>query len=152
VAVSGDRLTRAVSGRRSVQTALLAGVALIHAARISDDLVWPEKAQYRGLVGRLWEIASHDPRIRVVPGPRFKLPRQHDIRYREARLFVRVLFWESSRNDPPTGSCQVTLLSSFQDIPKGMDALELQWPTRRDSALYLLDGCGGRVTGRILSP
>ena len=152
LAVSGDRLARAVSDRRSVQSALLAGIALIHAARIPADVVWPAEARYRGLAGRLWEVASRDSRIRVVPGPRFQLRRQHDIRYREARLFVRFLFWESARNEPGPGSCEAVLLSSPRAIPKGVDALEIQPATRRDTALYLLDGCGGKVTEQILSP
>lgn len=152
LAVSGDRLARAVSRRQSVQTALLAAIALVHAGRIPSGLVWPAQAQYRGLAGRLWEIASRDSRIQVVAGPRFRIPRQHDIRYREARLFVRFLLWESSRNEPRPGSCRAILLSSPRAVPAGGDALELQPATRRDTALFLLDECGGRVRDRILSP
>jgi 4-amino-4-deoxy-L-arabinose transferase-like glycosyltransferase len=152
LAVSGDRLARAVSGRQSVQSALLAGVALVHAGRIPSGLVWPAEAQYRGLAGRLWEIASRDSRIRVVAGPDFRIPRQHDIRYREARLFVRFLLWESSRNEPAPGSCQAVLVTSPQIIPGGTETLQLQPATRRDTALFLLDECGGKVRDQILSP
>ena len=153
LAVSGDRLARTVSGRRSVQSALLATVALVHAGRISTGLVWPEETQRRGLVGRLWDVANRDSQIRVVPGPDFRLPRQHDIRYREARLFVRFLFWESSGDAPAPGSCRAVLMSSLQAIPQGTDALQLQPPTRRDTGLYLLDDCGGKVRDQvILSP
>ena len=148
LAVSGDRLARAVSSRRSVQSALLAATALVHAARIPADLVWPEEAQRRGLVGRLWDVASRDSRIQVVPGPQFRLPRQHDIRYREARLFVRFLFWKSSQDEP--GSCRATLVSSLQAVPEGIDPLQLQPPTRRDTGLYLLDDCGGKVRDQVI--
>jgi 4-amino-4-deoxy-L-arabinose transferase-like glycosyltransferase len=150
LAVSGDRLARAVSGRRSVQSALLAAVALVHAARIPADLVWPEEPQRRGLVGRLWDVTSRDSRVRVVPGPHFRLPRQHDIRYREARLFVRFLFWKSSREEPKPGSCEAVLVSSPKALPERVDALQLQPATRRDTPIYLLDGCGGRVREQIL--
>lgn len=152
LAASADRLAQAAARRRSVQTALLAGVALLHASRIPNDLVWPKEAQYRGFAGRLWEIAHHDSRIRVVPGPRFQLPRQHDIRYREGRLFVRFLFWDSAERKPIPGSCRATLFSSPKAIPQGVDALEIQRPTRRDSPLYLMDDCGGRVRDQVLSP
>ena len=154
LAVSGDRLARAVSGRRSVQTALLASVALVHAARIPADAVWPAKAQYRGLVGRLWEVADGDSRIRVVPGPRFRLPRQHDIRYREARLYVRFLL-RKSREAPAPGLCRAILSTSPRAVPaglEGIEALQLQPPTRRDTALFLVDDCGGRVRERVLGP
>lgn len=150
LAVSGDRLARTVSGRRSVQSALLAAVALAPAARIPADLVWPEESQRRGLVGRLWDVASRDARIQVVPGPQFRLPRQHDIRYREARLFVRFLFWESSRDEPAPDSCRAILLSSPKAIPEGVDALQLQPGTRRDTPIYLLDDCGGKVRDQVI--
>jgi 4-amino-4-deoxy-L-arabinose transferase-like glycosyltransferase len=149
LAVSGDRLARAVSGRRSVQTALLAAIPLVHAGRIPAGSVWPAEGQYRGLAGRLWEVADHDSRIRVVPGPGFQLPRQYDLDYREARLFVRLLFWRSSRDRPAPGSCRAALASSPEDIPEGVDALELQPATRRDSALFLLDDCGGKVREQL---
>lgn len=151
LAVSGDCLAGAISRRRSVQSALLAAVALVHAARIPADLVWPQEPQRRGLVGKLWDVTSRDSRIRVVPGPQFRLPRQHDIRYREARLFARFLFWESSRNEPAPGSCQVVLVSSPQAIPDGKDAMQLQPGTRRDTPVYLLDGCGGKVRDQMIS-
>jgi hypothetical protein len=151
LAVSGDPLARAVSRRRSIQSALLAAAALVHAARIPGDLVWPAEAQRRGLAGRLWDVASQDSRIRVVPGPGFRLPRQHDIRYREARLFVRFLFWKSAHSTPTPGSCQAVLMSSPKTIPEGTGALQLQPATHRDTALYLLDeGCGGRVRDRVI--
>ncbi|HTG33242.1 MAG TPA: glycosyltransferase family 39 protein [Thermoanaerobaculia bacterium] len=149
LAVSGDRLARAVSGRRSVQAALLAAIPLIHAGRIPAGSVWPAEGRYRGLAGRLWEVADHDSRIRVVPGPGFQLPRQYDIEYREARLFVRLLFWRSSRDRPEPGSCRATLVRSLQDVPEGLDALELQPATRRDAALFLIDDCGGKVREQV---
>jgi 4-amino-4-deoxy-L-arabinose transferase-like glycosyltransferase len=152
LAVSGDGLARTVSSRRSVRSALLATVALVHAGRISADKVWPAEGQYRSLAGRLWEVADRDSRIRVVAGPRFQLPRQHDIDHREARLFVRLLSWRSSRDRPAPGSCQATLVSSPQDVPEGVDALELQPATRRDTALFLLDDCGGKVREQVSRP
>jgi 4-amino-4-deoxy-L-arabinose transferase-like glycosyltransferase len=152
LAVSADRLAQAVSGRRAVQSALLAAIALVHAGRIPVDRVWPAEAQYHGLAGRLWEIASRDSRIRVVAGPHFRLPRQIDIRYREARLYVRFLFWKSSRDAPAPGSCRVILVSSLEAIPAGTDALQLQPPTRRDTPLFLIDDCGGKVRDQLLGP
>ncbi|MFL6197421.1 MAG: ArnT family glycosyltransferase [Thermoanaerobaculia bacterium] len=143
LAASADRLARAVSGRRSLQSALLALVALGHAARIPVDDVWPARAQVRGLAGRLWEVAEGDPRIQVVAGPGFELPRQYNIVYREARLFVRFLLWDAHHDAP--GSCRVVLASDPRGVPAGADALELQPATRRDSALFLIDQCGGRV-------
>jgi 4-amino-4-deoxy-L-arabinose transferase-like glycosyltransferase len=151
LAVSADRLAQAVSSRSSFQSALLAAVALVHAARIPTDRVWPAEAQYRGLAGQLWEIASRDSRVRVVAGPQFRLPRQYDLRYREARLYVRFLFWESSRDAPAPDSCRAVLVNSLEAIPPGTDALQLQPPTRRDSPLFLLDDCGGKVRDQILS-
>jgi len=149
LAVSGDRLARAVSGRRSVQAALLAAIPLIHAGRIPAGSVWPAEGRYRGLAGRLWEVADHDSRIRVVPGPDFQLARQYDIDYREARLFVRLLFWKSSREGPAPGSCQAVLVSSLEQVPEGVEPFELQPASGRDSALFLLDGCGGNVREQL---
>jgi 4-amino-4-deoxy-L-arabinose transferase-like glycosyltransferase len=149
LAVSGDRLARAVSGRRSVQAALLAAIPLIQAGRIPAGSVWPAQGRYRGLAGRLWEAADHDSRIRVVPGPDFRLARQYDIDYREARLFVRLLFWRSSRDRPAPGSCRAILVSSLEHVPEGVDPFELQPASGRDSALFLLDGCGGKVREQL---
>jgi 4-amino-4-deoxy-L-arabinose transferase-like glycosyltransferase len=149
LAVSADRLARAASGRRALQGALLSAVALIHAARIPLDEVWPAEAQYRALAGRLWEAAHGDPRIQVATAPGFRLPRQYNIYYREARLFVRFLLWNPSR---ATGSCRVVLASTERGVPAPEGAFELQPATRRDSGLYLTDQCGGRVVeslGRI---
>lgn len=152
LALSGDRLARAVSGRRSVQAALLTVIPLIHAGRIPAGSVWPAEGRYRGLAGRLWEVADHDSRIRVVPGPGFQLPRQYDLDYREARLFVRLLFWKSSRDRSAPGSCRAALVNSLQEVPEGVDALELQPATRRDAALFLLDDCGGKVREQVSRP
>ncbi|HET9210507.1 MAG TPA: glycosyltransferase family 39 protein [Thermoanaerobaculia bacterium] len=152
LAASADRLARAVSSRSSVQLALLLAVALAQAARIPIERVWPARAQYRGLPGRLWEVARGDPRIRVVAGPDFELPRSRDIAYREARLFVKILLWKSSRDAPAPGSCQVILVS---DLPAGLEtaeALQLQPATHWSSALYLLDKCGGEVRQEIAGP
>jgi 4-amino-4-deoxy-L-arabinose transferase-like glycosyltransferase len=152
LAASADRLAQAVSSRRSAQSALLAAVALAHAGRLPAARVWPAEAQHRGLAGQLWEIAGRDSRIRVVAEPRFRLPRQRDIEYREARFFVQSLLWRSSREAPAPGSCRAILVSSPPAGPEGAGALQLQPPAPGDSALYLLDDCGGRVREELASP
>lgn len=147
VAASAYRL----SSRRAVQSALLAACLLVLVWRMPAERVWPAEAQYRGLTGRLWEIASRDPRIEVVPGPGFRLPRQRDHAYREARLFLRMLSWRQSKGSP--GPCRALLVNHLRDVPAGGDVLELYRPlrpTRRGAGLFLVDDCDGRLREQVL--
>ncbi|MFL6289901.1 MAG: ArnT family glycosyltransferase [Thermoanaerobaculia bacterium] len=143
VAVSAQ----AVSERRAVRAALLAACVLALAWRIPAGEVWPVEARYRGLTGRLWEIASRDPEIVVVPGPHFDLPRGRDDGYREARLFIRTLFWKQSRTSPGPDPCRATLVNRLRDMPRAeeWDVLELHRPEnrRRGSGLWMIDDCNG---------
>ena len=143
VAVSAQSL----SERKAVRAAVLAACVLALAWRIPVREVWPEEGQYRGLTGRLWEIASQDPGIVVAPGPRFELPRGRDDAYREARLFIRTLFWKRSRSSPGPDPCRATLVNRLRDMPRveAWDVLELHRPEnrRRGSGLWMIDECNG---------
>lgn len=149
VAVSAQ----AVSDRRSVRAALLAAAVLALAWRIPAAEVWPAEGRYRGLTGRLWEIASRDPEIVVVPGPHFELPRGRDDGYREARLFIRTLFWKQSRTSPGPDPCRATLVNRLRDMPgvEEWDVLELHRPEnrRRGSGLWMIDGCDGWLRDQL---
>ncbi len=143
VAVSAQSL----SERKAVQAAMLAACVLVLAWRIPAGEVWPREAQYRGLTGRLWELASKDSDIVVVPGPRFELPRGRDDAYREARLFIRTLFWKQTQVSPGADPCRATLVNRLRDMPgaEEWDVLELHRPEnrRRGSGLWMIDGCNG---------
>lgn len=145
LAVSARRLARSVTERTPVQAALLSSILLWLGWRLPATQVWPAEAQYRGPTGRLWEIASRDPRIAVVPGAGFRLPRTRGDAYREARLFLRILLRRSSQNP---GSCRVTLVNGRREATKPGDLLELYPATRRGVGLFGVDGCGG-LRGRL---
>ncbi|HEX6864145.1 MAG TPA: hypothetical protein VF414_15055, partial [Thermoanaerobaculia bacterium] len=112
--------------------------------------------RYRGLTGRLWEIASRDPEIVVVPGPKFELPRGRDDAYREARLFIRTLFWKQSRTSPGPDPCRATLVNRLRDMPgaEKWDVVELHRPEsrRRGSGLWLIDACDGWLRDQLVPP
>ena len=152
LAASADRLARAISSRRAVQSALLAAAALAPAGRLPADRLWPAEAQHRGPVGRLWDVASRDPRIQVVAGPDFRFPRQRDLEHREARFFVRLLLWRADRVAPSPGSCQMILLSAPPEGPDARETLQLEPSTPQDDDLYLLDRCGGVAREQIVRP
>lgn len=153
VAVSAQSL----SERKMVRAAILAACVLALAWRIPVKEVWPEEGQYRGLTGRLWEIASQDPEIVVAPGPRFELPRGRDDGYREARLFIRTLFWKQSRTTSGPDPCRATLVNRLRDMPPGVeewDVLELHRPEsrRRGSGLWMIDECNGWLREQLAAP
>jgi 4-amino-4-deoxy-L-arabinose transferase-like glycosyltransferase len=138
---------QSLSERKAVQTAMLAACVLALAWRIPAGEVWPKEAKYRGLTGRLWELASKDSDIVVVPGPRFELPRGRDDAYREARLFIRTLFWKQTQVSSGPDPCRATLVNRLRDMPgaEEWDVLELHRPEnrRRGSGLWMIDGCNG---------
>lgn len=147
LAVSAHRLAQAVSDRRSVQTALLAATVLVLVWRLPADRIWPAEAQYRGLGGRLWEIARRD-QIAVAPGPRFEALRQHNDTARENWLFIRMLFWQSRTLADP--SCRATLINRRRDAPAPGEVLELRRLTRKGIGLFLwIDGCDGRLREQL---
>jgi 4-amino-4-deoxy-L-arabinose transferase-like glycosyltransferase len=146
-----------LSERKAVRAALLVAIVLALAWRIPESEVWPKEARYRGLAGRLWEIASQDPEIVVGPGSRFELPRGRDDGYREARLFIRTLLWKQSRTTPGADPCRATLVNRLRDIPPGVekwDVLELHRPEnrRRGSGLWMIDGCNGWLRDQLAAP
>jgi hypothetical protein len=148
---------QSLSERKAIRAALMAAVVLVLAWRIPESEVWPAKAGYRGLTGRLWEITSHDPEIVVAPGPRFELPRGRDDGYREARLYIRTLFWKQSQVTPGADPCRATLVNRLRDIPPGVeewDVLELHRPEnrRRGSGLWMIDGCNGWLRDQLAAP
>jgi 4-amino-4-deoxy-L-arabinose transferase-like glycosyltransferase len=149
LAVSAQRLAQAASGRRAVQTALLAMSVLVLAWWLPVDPVWPAQAQYRGLPGRLWEIASNDPEVEVVPGPDFKFLRQSVDADREARLFIRMLFSKPSQAADP---CRATLVNRLPAGSEPEDVLELYRPARRGPGLWLVDDCNGWLVEQLGSP
>lgn len=156
VAVSARLLAQAVSDRRSVQAALLAATILVVAWRVwrmPFDIVWPAEARYHGIVGRLWEIARDDPDIVLVPGPSFELPRQREDAGREARLYIRTLFWLQSGRPTGPDACRAVLVNRRRDAPSQGNVLELYRPMRkRGTALLLVDDCDGwlfeQLTGK----
>jgi hypothetical protein len=154
IAVSAQSL----SERKAVRAAVLAACVLAFVWRIPAEKVWPEEARYRGLTGRLWEIASKDPEIVVVPGPRFELPRGRDDAYREARLFIRTLFWKQTQVSPGPDPCRATLVNRLRDIPgpgvDEWDVVELHRPEsrRRGSGLWMIDACDGWLRDQLAAP
>jgi 4-amino-4-deoxy-L-arabinose transferase-like glycosyltransferase len=149
LAWSAQRLARAVSGRRAVQAALLATSLLVLAWWLPVHLIWPAQAGYRGLPGRLWEIASHDPEIEVVAGPGFKFLRQNVDADRESRLFLRMLFWRGAVSPDP---CRVTLVNRLPAGTEPEDALVLYRPARRGPGIWLVDGCNGWLVEQLGNP
>lgn len=145
---------RSLSERKAVQAALLAACILALGWRIPAGEVWPEEPRYRGLTGRLWEIASRDPEIVVVPGPNFELARGRDDAYREARLFIRTLFWKQSQVSPGPDPCRATLVNRLRDMPgvEEWDVVELHRPEsrRRGSGLWLVDACEGWLRNQLV--
>ncbi|HWN43180.1 MAG TPA: glycosyltransferase family 39 protein [Thermoanaerobaculia bacterium] len=147
---------QSLSERKSVQAAMLAACVLALAWRIPAGEVWPAEARFRGLTGRLWELASRDPEIVVVPGPKFELPRGRDDAYREARLFIRTLFWKQTQVSPSPDPCRATLVNRLRDMPgaEEWDVLELHRPEnrRRGSGLWMIDGCNGWLREQLAQP
>jgi len=147
---------QSLSERKAVQAAVLAACVLALALRIPAGEVWPAEVQYRGLTGRLWEVAMRDPEIVVVPGPRFELPRGRDDAYREARLFIRTLFWKQSRTSPGPDPCRATLVNRPRDMPgvEEWDVVELHRPEsrRRGSGLWMIDACNGWLRDQLAAP
>jgi 4-amino-4-deoxy-L-arabinose transferase-like glycosyltransferase len=152
LAVSAQRLAQAVSGRRAVQAALLAASVLVLALWLPVDRVWPAQAEYRGLPGRLWEIARRDPEIEIVPGPDFKFLRQSVDADREARLFIRMLFWRQSRVAASPDPCRATLVNRLPAGSEPEDVVELHRPMRRGPRLWLVDGCNGWLVEQLTNP
>src|SRR4029079_4144059 len=68
LALSAHRLAQAVSGRSSVQAALLAVAVAVLAWRLPADLLWPAEARYRGLAGAVRGGGRAGPRVAGVPG------------------------------------------------------------------------------------
>ena len=149
VAVSAQSLSQ----RKSVQGAILAACVLALAWRLPTQEVWPAEGRYRGLTGRLWEIASRDPEIVVDPGPGFELPRGRDDAYREARLFIRMLFWKQRQTSPGQDPCRALLVNRPRDMPgvAEWDVVELHRPEnrRRGSGLWMIDACDGWLRDQL---
>jgi hypothetical protein len=136
---------QAVSNRRAVLAASVLALAVL-GAWLPVREVWPAQAEYRGLPGRLWEIASQDPEIEVVPGPDFKFLRQSSDADRESRLFLRMLFRRGAAGPDP---CRVTLVNRLPPGTEPEDALELYRPARRGPRIWLIDGCNGWLVERL---
>lgn len=153
VAVSARLLVQAVSERRSVQAALLAAVLLVvawRAWRMPLDLVWPAEAKYHGLAGRLWEIAREDLDIVLVSGPGFELSRQREDAGREARLYLRTLFWLQSGRPTGPDACRAVLVNRRRDAPSRQGIVELYRPVRkRGTPLLLADDCDGWLVEQL---
>lgn len=145
LAVSAQRLAQ----RRAVQAALLAATVLVLAWRLPVSGIFPAQAEYRGLPGRFWEIASQDPEIEVVPGPGFKFLRQSSDADRESRLFLRMLFRRGAASPDP---CRVTLVNRLPPGTEPEDALELYRPARRGPRIWLIDGCNGWLVEQLGPP
>lgn len=145
---------RSLSERKAVQAAVVTACVLVLAWRIPAGAVWPAEGQYRGLTGRLWELASQDPEIVLVPGPNFQLPRGRDDAYREARLFIRTLLWRQSQVSP--GPCRAKLVNRRRDAPgvDEWDVVELYRPEhrRRGSGLWMIDACDGWLRDQLAAP
>lgn len=151
LAVSAQRLAQSVSGRRPVQAPILAAGVLVLAWWLPADRVWPAQARYRGLPGRLWEIASDDPEIEVVPGPGFKFLRQSADADREARLFIRMLFRRSRAAGGPD-PCRATVVNRLPAGSEPEDVVELHRPARRGPRIWLVDGCNGWLVEQLTAP
>lgn len=147
LAVSAQGVAQAVSGWKAVQTAALAACAAVLIWRLRIDDVWPAKAQYRGVAGRLWELAGRNPDVVLVPGPAFRLTRQYGPAGREARLLLRMLLRRQSRDSAKPVTCR-GILVNHRDPSALDDTIELRRPLRRNirsMGLYLIDDCGGRL-------
>jgi 4-amino-4-deoxy-L-arabinose transferase-like glycosyltransferase len=149
LAVSAQRLAQAISGRRAVRAALLVASVLALALWLPVDRVWPAQAEYRGLPGRLWEVASRDPEIEVVPGPDFKFLRQSSDSDRESRLFIRMLFRRGAASPDP---CRATLVNRVPAGSEPEDVVELHRPARRGPRIWLIDGCNGWLVEQLANP
>ena len=139
---------QSLSERKSVQAAD-AG-SLRPGARVADSgrrgVAWggSGSAASRGGSGR---SPARTPRSWWSPGPEFELPRGRDDAYREARLFIRTLFWKQTQTSPGPDPCRATLVNRLRDMPgaEEWDVLELHRPEnrRRGSGLWMIDGCNG---------
>jgi 4-amino-4-deoxy-L-arabinose transferase-like glycosyltransferase len=148
LAVSARRLTQAASDRTSVQAALLAAMILVLVWRMPAGRLWPAEPQYQNLTGRFWEIARRD-RIAVIPGPDYHFFCRQDDGCREARLFVRALFFEKSRRSAGQGSCRALLINHRRDASMRREALVLYKPTRGNAGLFLVDRCDGKLREQL---
>jgi 4-amino-4-deoxy-L-arabinose transferase-like glycosyltransferase len=151
LAVSARRLTQAASDRTSVQSALLAAMALVLVWRMPADRLWPAEPQYQNLAGRFWEIARRD-RIAVIPEPGFDFFCRQDDGCREARLFVRTLFFEKSGRSTGQGSCRALLINHRRDASVRHEAVVLYKPTRGNAGLFLVDRCDGKLREQLGVP
>lgn len=138
-----------LSERKAIRAALAAASVAALAVWLPAREVWPAQAGYRGLPGRLWEIASQDPEIEVVAGPNLKFLRQSSDADREARLYLRMLFRRGAASPDP---CRVTLVNRVPRRTDPEDALELHRPARRGPAIWLIDGCNGWLVEQLGSP
>lgn len=140
----GIALLLAVSARSLPKVAVPAALLLL-AWWIPFQRVWPAEARYRGLTGRLWEIAREDPAIVLVQGPKFELPRGRDDAYREARLYIRSLTYRQARREAPSDPCRAVLVNRRRDARGAEDVVELHRPPNRRQGvgLWLIDGCDG---------
>ena len=140
----GIALLLAVSARSLSKVAIPAALVLL-AWWIPFQRVWPSEARYRGLTGRLWEIASQDPAVVLVEGPKFELPRGRDDAYREARLYIRALTYRQSERSAPSDPCRAILVNRRRDARGAEDIVELHRPPNRRQGvgLWLVDGCDG---------
>ncbi|HJX28514.1 MAG TPA: glycosyltransferase family 39 protein [Thermoanaerobaculia bacterium] len=152
LAVSARRLTQAAADRTSVQATLLAATVLMLVWRLPTDRLWPAEPQYKNLTGRFWEIARRD-RIAVVPGQDFHFFCRQDDGCREARLFVRALFYEQFRRrssgQAGQAQCHALLINHRRDASVRREALVLYKPTRGNAGLFLVDRCDGRLRGQL---
>lgn len=142
LAASAQRLARTGPVRRAVLAASVAALAVWLPVRE----VWPAQAGYRGLPGRLWEIASRDPEIEVVPGPEFKFLRQSSDADRESRLYLRMLFHRGAASPDP---CRVTLVNRLPPGTEPEDVMGLYRPARRGPRIWLIDGCNGWLVEKL---
>ncbi|MES1242224.1 MAG: glycosyltransferase family 39 protein [Acidobacteriota bacterium] len=145
LAVSAQEISERKAFRAALAAASLAALALWLPVRA----IWPEQAEYRGLPGRLWEIASRDPEIEVVPAPDFKFLRQSVDADRESRLFLRMLFRRGAVSPDP---CRVTLVNRLPPGTEPEDALELYRPLRRGPRIWMIDGCNGWLVEQLGQP
>jgi hypothetical protein len=148
LAVSAQHLAGSVPVRRAIAViAVIAAVSLLAlAVWLPVREIWPAQSAYRGLPGRLWEIASQDPEIEVVPGPDFKFLRQSVDADRESRLYLRMLFHRGAASPDP---CRVTLVNRLPRDAEPEDVIELYRPARRGPRIWLIDGCNGWLVERL---
>jgi 4-amino-4-deoxy-L-arabinose transferase-like glycosyltransferase len=142
LAVSAQRLAQTAPVRRTILAASMVALA----AWLPVREIWSAQAGYRGLPGRLWEVASQDPEVEVVPGPGFRFLRQSSDADRESRLYLRMLFHRGVAGPDP---CRVTLVNRLPPGTEPEDSLELYRPARRGPGIWLIDGCNGWLVEQL---